>query len=69
MKIRKRWLRNGTNEISDKKKPDCVFLQLLLSRHPWLASHGFVIIRPDMRGSGDSEGLLFDEYVQQEQVK
>jgi len=36
-------------------------------RHPWLASHGFVIIRPDMRGSGDSEGLLFDEYVQQEQ--
>ena len=41
--------------------------QLLLSRHPWLASHGFVIIRPDMRGSGDSEGLLFDEYVQQEQ--
>ena len=40
---------------------------LFFLRHPWLASHGFVVIRPDMRGSGDSEGLLFDEYLQQEQ--
>lgn len=37
-------------------------------RHPWLASHGFVILRPDMRGSGDSQGLYFDEYLEQEQL-
>ncbi|XP_059081176.1 uncharacterized protein LOC131879004 [Tigriopus californicus] len=36
-------------------------------RHPWLASHGYVVIRADMRGSGDSTGLYFDEYLSQEQ--
>ena len=36
-------------------------------RHPWLASHGFVILRPDMRGSGDSEGSYFGEYLKEEQ--
>ena len=35
-------------------------------RHPWLASHGYVFVRPDMRGTCDSEGLYFDEYTQQE---
>ncbi|MEM8749675.1 MAG: CocE/NonD family hydrolase [Pseudomonadota bacterium] len=34
--------------------------------HPWFAGHGYVCIRTDMRGSGDSEGLLDDEYTQQE---
>ena len=34
-------------------------------RHPWLATHGYVVIRPDMRGSGDSTGYYFDEYTQQ----
>ena len=31
-------------------------------RHPWLASHGFVVIRPDMRGTGDSQGNEADAY-------
>lgn len=36
-------------------------------RHPWMCSHGYVIIRVDMRGTGDSSGLYFDEYLKQEQ--
>lgn len=35
--------------------------------HPWFASQGFACIRLDIRGSGDSEGILVDEYLQQEQ--
>ena len=34
--------------------------------HPYLAGHGYACIRVDMRGSGDSEGLLDDEYTQTE---
>ncbi len=34
--------------------------------HPYLAGHGYACVRVDMRGNGDSEGLLFDEYTQQE---
>ncbi len=36
-------------------------------RHPYFAGHGYAAIRVDMRGSGDSGGLLFDEYLPQEQ--
>ncbi|MFT5113240.1 MAG: putative CocE/NonD family hydrolase, partial [Parasphingorhabdus sp.] len=35
--------------------------------HPYLAAHGYACIRVDMRGNGDSEGLMFDEYALQEQ--
>ena len=35
--------------------------------HPYLAGHGYAAVRVDMRGSGDSEGLLTDEYTKQEQ--
>src|SRR5215212_4476067 len=35
--------------------------------HPYLAGHGYAAVRVDMRGSGDSEGLLVDEYTKQEQ--
>jgi putative CocE/NonD family hydrolase len=35
--------------------------------HPYFAAHGYAAVRVDMRGSGDSEGLLFDEYTKQEQ--
>lgn len=35
-------------------------------RHTWMSSHGYVVIRSDMRGSGDSEGFYFDEYEEQE---
>lgn len=34
--------------------------------HPWFAGHGYVCIRTDMRGNGESEGLMEDEYLQQE---
>ena len=36
------------------------------SRHPWYAAHGYAAVRADLRGSGDSEGVLTDEYLQLE---
>ncbi len=36
-------------------------------RHPNFAGHGYACIRVDMRGSGDSDGILYDEYLPQEQ--
>jgi putative CocE/NonD family hydrolase len=35
--------------------------------HPWLAGHGYACIRLDIRGTGDSQGVIHDEYLQQEQ--
>ena len=35
--------------------------------HPWFAGHGYAAVRVDQRGSGDSDGLLLDEYLPQEQ--
>ncbi|MDE2445177.1 MAG: CocE/NonD family hydrolase [Alphaproteobacteria bacterium] len=35
--------------------------------HPYLAGHGYAAVRVDMRGSGDSEGVMLDEYTKQEQ--
>jgi hypothetical protein len=35
--------------------------------HPYLAGHGYAGVRVDIRGSGESGGLLFDEYTKQEQ--
>ncbi len=37
-------------------------------RHPYLAAHGLAAVRVDMRGSGDSDGILYDEYLPQEQI-
>ena len=34
--------------------------------HPWFAAHGYACVRVDMRGNGDSEGLMHDEYTEQE---
>ena len=34
--------------------------------HPYFAGHGYASVRVDLRGSGDSEGVLTDEYTQQE---
>lgn len=36
-------------------------------RHPYFAGHGYASIRVDMRGSGNSDGILVDEYLKQEQ--
>lgn len=35
--------------------------------HGYFAGHGYAAIRVDQRGSGDSDGLMHDEYAQQEQ--
>ncbi len=35
--------------------------------HHWFAENGYAAIRVDMRGSGESDGLLADEYLKQEQ--
>jgi putative CocE/NonD family hydrolase len=35
--------------------------------HPYLAGHGYACLRVDMRGSGDSDGVMLDEYAKQEQ--
>lgn len=34
--------------------------------HPWTAGHGFACVRVDIRGNGESEGLMSDEYTAQE---
>src|SRR5688572_25810914 len=35
--------------------------------HPYFAGHGYAAVRVDLRGSGDSEGVLKGEYLEQEQ--
>lgn len=35
--------------------------------HPWFAGHGYAAVRVDLRGSGESDGALRDEYLKQEQ--
>lgn len=37
------------------------------TRQPYYAGHGYAVLRVDMRGSGDSDGVLTDEYTTQEQ--
>lgn len=34
--------------------------------HPYIAGHGYACARVDLRGSGGSEGVLTDEYLEQE---
>jgi len=34
--------------------------------HGFFAGHGYACVRVDLRGSGDSEGVLVDEYLQRE---
>lgn len=36
------------------------------SMQPYLAGHGYAVVRLDLRGAGDSKGLMKDEYLQQE---
>ncbi|ASO21861.1 hypothetical protein FHR81_003511 [Actinoalloteichus hoggarensis] len=35
--------------------------------HPYIAGHGYACVRVDIRGTGDSDGVLLDEYLEQEQ--
>ena len=34
--------------------------------HPYVAGHGYACVRVDLRGTGDSQGLMTDEYTAQE---
>jgi uncharacterized protein len=36
--------------------------------HPYIAGHGYACVRVDLRGTGESEGVLADEYLEQEQT-
>ncbi|MEY9214560.1 CocE/NonD family hydrolase [Thermobifida halotolerans] len=35
--------------------------------HPYIAGHGYACVRVDLRGTGESEGVLVDEYLEREQ--
>ncbi|NND49174.1 MAG: CocE/NonD family hydrolase, partial [Rhizobiales bacterium] len=34
--------------------------------HPYFAGHGYACLRVDMRGNGESDGIMLDEYTSQE---
>lgn len=36
------------------------------TKGPYFAGHGYAVVRVDLRGTGDSEGVIEDEYTQQE---
>lgn len=36
------------------------------TQQPYFAGHGYAALRVDLRGSGDSQGIMFDEYLKQE---
>jgi putative CocE/NonD family hydrolase len=36
--------------------------------HPYLAGHGYACVRVDLRGTGESGGVLVDEYLEREQI-
>ena len=42
-------------------------IHILEPTHAWFASQGYACARVDIAGSGDSDGLLRDEYLKQEQ--
>lgn len=48
-----------------RRRDGTVFRDMEL--HPYIAGHGIACCRADLRGSGDSDGLLQDDYLPQEQ--
>ncbi|HOZ63131.1 MAG TPA: CocE/NonD family hydrolase [Burkholderiaceae bacterium] len=64
--------------VDADKKPVPVILEYLPYRkrdgtivrdaltHPYIAGHGYACVRVDMRGNGDSDGIMLDEYAEQE---
>jgi putative CocE/NonD family hydrolase len=67
------WLPEGSERVPavleylPYRKSDATAIDDSL-RHPYLAQRGYAAVRVDVRGSGDSEGLLLDEYHPQEQL-
>ncbi|WP_292717502.1 CocE/NonD family hydrolase, partial [Mesorhizobium sp.] len=65
--------------VSSDRQPVPVILEYLPYRrrdtnrrrdnlvHYWFAQHGFATAKVDIRGTGDSEGVIKDEYLKQEQ--
>ncbi len=51
--------------IPYRRRDGTVFRDLEL--HPYVAGHGIACCRVDLRGSGDSDGVLADEYLPREQ--
>ena len=51
--------------IPYRRRDGTVFRDMKM--HPYVAGHGFACCRVDIRGSGDSEGVLDDEYTAREQ--
>ncbi|MGE0211750.1 MAG: CocE/NonD family hydrolase [Parvibaculaceae bacterium] len=51
--------------IPYRRRDGTVTRDLLM--HPWLAGHGVACCRIDLRGAGDSDGILADEYLPREQ--
>ena len=43
------------------------FAQRDSRHHPYFAGHGYAGVRVDLRGTGDSDGIIEDEYLPQEQ--
>jgi uncharacterized protein len=56
----------GLLEFLPYRKTDGTHVRDALT-HPYLAGHGYACLRVDMRGNGDSDGLMRDEYEKQEQ--
>lgn len=52
--------------IPYRRRDGTVFRDLDI--HPWWAGHGIACCRVDLRGAGDSDGLLDDEYLPREQA-
>ena len=50
--------------IPYRKKDGTLYRDELM--HPYVAGHGYACVRVDMRGNGDSDGLMTDEYTAQE---
>jgi putative CocE/NonD family hydrolase len=67
------WLPEGADarpvpailEYLPYRKDDCTARDDEL-RHPYFAAHGYAAVRVDLRGTGDSDGLLLGEYLEQE---
>ncbi len=73
------WLPEQANPEMENHQPVPAILEYLPYRkrdgtherdamtYPWYAGNGYAGIRVDMRGNGDSDGLMHDEYLLQEQ--
>lgn len=55
----------GVMELSPYRKSDGTALRDAAVA-PWFAGHGYAVVRVDVRGTGNSEGVITDEYTQRE---